>query len=101
MRKTTVVVLAFAALLLAAGSFAAGWVLHEQNADNGRSSADLIGSCTTGLNPDNYESDDLGCSSNDAVLAYEQEHSVVCFRKEENGLGGRGVYECIEARNED
>lgn len=88
MRKTTVVVLALAVLVIAAGSFGAGWVVR------GRSDDGLRGSCIPADNPPT----DLVCSSNDAVLAHEQEHSLVCYRVDEFGTGGRGVYRCREAR---
>jgi hypothetical protein len=89
MRKATVVVLALAVLVLVAGAFAAGWAM------GGESDADLIGSCAPTDKTDRYDPEtDLVCSSNDAVLAHEQEHSVVCYREEQYGIGGRGVYRC-------
>ena len=84
-RWTTAAGLALAALLLAAGAFTAGWVVHGETDDG------PIGGCTVLRDP--YG---VGCSSNEAVLAYEQKHSLVCYRKEEYGLAGRGLYGCVK-----
>jgi hypothetical protein len=69
-------VLMLAALLLAAGSFAAGWSLSD------RSDSRPKGSCVAGQLKEEYGPDALSCSSNAAVLEYKQEHSVVCARTE-------------------
>ena len=87
--------------ILMALAFAAGVAWEQRGSENSGSCVRVLGQ---GSGPERQRSPRIQpppgigvflCSSDEAVRAHEERHSVVCMRWRQHGINGRGLYRCL------